>query len=130
VAGCNTVQLFLLRQLPEVLVAKLAGRGLDAQALASGMGCDITTAEVKLQPVPLGDLRDKLTVSIGFDSAQLVIEVDRRKNDAEFLPYLQHDSQQSYRVSSTRNGDAHPVPGLEKIPATDVVEDTLRHRMH
>ncbi len=54
--------------------------------------------DVQLQLVPVGKLRDELLVSFGFDSAQLVIEVDDGEHDTEFRPQLQHDAQQCDRI--------------------------------
>lgn len=47
--GSNAVQLFLLEQLPEILVTKLAGSSLGAEAVGVGVGRDISTAEVHLE---------------------------------------------------------------------------------
>jgi hypothetical protein len=95
-AGSDAVQPFLFQQLPKILIAKLTGRGLQAEVLASGVSRDIVIADVQLQIMPVGQLGDELFVSVGFRSAQLVIEMDNRKDDTEFLPQLEHDSQESY----------------------------------
>ena len=62
------------------------------------MGRDVAAAGVQLQLVPVGQLGDELLVSLGFDSAQFVIEVDHREDDAEFRPQLEHDAQQRDRI--------------------------------
>ena len=98
--GSNAVQLLLLKQLPEILVAKLAGGSLGAEVVAAGMGRDIAGTDMQLQLVPVSQLGDELLVSVGLVSAQLVIEMDHRKNDTEFRAQLQHDSQQGDRIGS------------------------------
>ena len=74
--GSNAVQLVRLKQLPEILVAKLASSGLGAEVVAAGVGSDIASAGKQLQVVPLGQLGDELLVGVGLFSPQPVIEVD------------------------------------------------------
>ena len=100
------------------------------EVLVSSVGRDLATADVQLQIVPVSKLRDELLVSLGFDSAQLVIEVDHAEHDTEFLPQLQHDAQQSDRIGPARDRDSYPLAGVEKILAADVVENALNHLFH
>ena len=99
-AGGDAVQLFLLNQLPEILVAKLAGSRLGAEVLAAGVGFDIAAAAMKLQLVPMGQFRDELLVGVGLGPAQIVIEVDDGKHNAEFLAQFEQDAQQRDGIGS------------------------------
>ncbi len=92
--GSDTVQLLLLEQLPEIPVAKLSSSSLRAEVLAAGVGSDIATAAVQLELEAVRHLGDEVLVAIGFRRAQLVIEMDYREDNAEFLPHLEQDAQQ------------------------------------
>ena len=94
------------------------------------MGRDVPAADVQLQLVPVGKLGDELLVSLGFSSAQIVIEVNDGEHDTEFLPQLQHDAQQRDRISPARDRDSYPVAGMQKILAADIVENALNQLFH
>jgi hypothetical protein len=124
----NAVQLLFLKQLPEILVAKLAGSSLGAEVVAAGVGGDIARPVEQFQLEAIGQLGDELLVSVGLVSAQLMIEMDHRRDDTELGAQFQHDSQEGYGIGSAGNGDTHAVTGVEELLATDVVEDALGQR--
>jgi hypothetical protein len=98
--GSNAVQLVLLKQLPEILVAKLAGSSLGAEVLPASVRSDIASAGEQLQLVPVGQLGDELLVGVSLFSPQLVIEMDHREDDTKLGAQFDHDSQEGHGIGS------------------------------
>jgi hypothetical protein len=49
-----------------------------------------------------------------------------RKNNAEFFPDLEQQSQQGNRIGAAGDGYTHPVAGVEQIVAADTIQYSLR----
>ena len=73
---------------------------------------------------------DEPFVCIRFCSAQLVVEMDDRKYDAEFLAQFEHDSQEAYGVGPAGNGDSYAIASTKKALTSDVGEDALGQGGH
>ena len=80
--------------------------------------------------MPVSQLGDELCVSLSLGSAQFVIEVNYRQDNAEFLTQLEHDAQQRNRVSPARDSQPQAVASAEQLLATYIIEDALRQSAH
>ena len=91
---------------------------------------NIPGTSVQRQLKPVSQLGDKFCVSLSLGSAQFVIEVNYRQDDAEFLTQLEHDAQQRNRVSPARDSQSQAVASAEQLFATYIVENALRQSAH
>jgi hypothetical protein len=78
----------------------------------------------------LSKICDKLCVGIGVGSAELVIEVDDGKYDANLGPQFEQQAKQRNRVGTSRNGSAYAVPGFQKRVFADIGEDGCGEGLH
>jgi hypothetical protein len=85
---------------------------------------------MKLQAVLLCQLRDESFIRVGFRPPQTVVEVNDRKHNSDFLAQLQEQSQQRYRIGSSRNRNSRPITGLEKPQPADVLKHALNQFAH
>src|SRR3984957_7714630 len=91
---------------------------------------DVVRVRVEFQIVLASEIRDQLLIGVRFLPAQLVIEMNNRKKDAEFVPQLQQQPQQRNRINPTGDRRANAIPGFEQLLPTNVRESALRQFMH
>ena len=128
--SCDAIQPLLRHQPPEILVAQIAGRSLRAQVLDFGMLRHVPAAAMQLQFVMPCQLRDKTLIRIGFRPAQIVVEVNDREHDADFLAKLEQQSKQRNRIGSARDRDPGTIPGTKKPLPPDVLKNALSQLAH
>ena len=79
-------------QLPKKFVPHLASGGLDAEMICLRFDGDVPAGNVEFELVREGEVSDEFFVLVGFGPAQLVIEVDDRQDDAEFVAKLEKEA--------------------------------------
>ena len=77
-----------------------------------------------------GKLVDEGFVLIGFGAAELVVEVDNGKHQADFGADFEKKAKKCYRIRASRNGDPRTVASLEQFEPADVLEEFVCERMH
>jgi hypothetical protein len=80
--------------------------------------------------VLLSQSSDEPFVFLGFSSAQFVIEMNHRKNNANFLAQFEHQTKQRDRVRPARNRDANAIPGPQKLVFPNVAKYSLLQAPH
>jgi hypothetical protein len=113
------------QQLPEELIPQLPRSRLHSGALIRSLLRHIAATKMKLQPMLASQPGDKLPIRLRLRPAQPMIEMNDRKNDAEFLPQLDQQPQQRDGINPARNGDPDPVPSQQQFLAPDVDQDAL-----
>jgi hypothetical protein len=73
--------------------------------------------------VARGENGNEFFVGVGGASAELVIEVDNRKNDSEFFTKFKKEKKQSDRVGATRNGDSKALARRGPMAVLQVVSE-------
>jgi hypothetical protein len=130
VTSGDPVQSIRRKQSPKVLVAQLPRRSLRTEMLAACMSRNVSASGVQWQIMPISQLADELCVSLSLGSAQFVIEVNYRQDNAQFLTQLEHDSQQRNRVSPARDSQPQAVASAQQLLATYIIEDASRQSAH
>jgi hypothetical protein len=91
---------------------------------------DIFAVDEELQVELVSQASNKLLIPVGLRPAQLVIEMNNRHNNAEFLPQLQQHAQECSRINSPRNGDTDTVPSPQQFLPPNVSKHALSQWMH
>ena len=65
---------------------------------------------VQLKFVLPSQLRHEAFIFVGLGPTQLVIEMNHRKDDANFLAQFHQQTEQSNRVRASRNSDPDAIP--------------------
>ena len=94
------------------------------------MSGHVTAFTAQLQLVPLSQFGHEPFIFVRLSPTQLVIEVNHRKNNANFLAQFQQQTEQGNRVRASRNRDPHAIPGLQKFMFPNVCEYTLPQPLH
>ena len=58
-------------------------------------------------------ISNELFIPVRLGPAQLVIEVNDKKNNPQITPQIQQEPQQRDRIDATGNGDTDAISGLE-----------------
>jgi len=106
----------------EVPVSHVAGRRFQTQMFLRRMKCHVTALAVQLQLVPLSQFRHEPFILIRLSTTQLVIEMNHRKDDADFLAQFQQQTKQGHRVCATRHRDANAIASLQELMFPNVFE--------
>jgi len=126
----EAVQASFEQQPPEKLVAHLPCGRLQAQMLFSRVRGDLATVRVQFQLVAPGEFHDETFVRIRLGSTQFVIEMNQRKDDAEFAAQIEKEAQQGDGIRPARHRYANSVPGLKELMLANVGENGLREHRH
>src|SRR5580704_18348232 len=73
---------------------------------------------------------NKLLIRLRLRSAQPVIEMNNRKNNAEFATQLDQQPKQRNRINPTRNRNPNPVSSPQQFLTPDIPQHALRQFMH
>src|ERR1700733_14059990 len=84
----------------------------------------------KLQAKFTSQSRNKFLVRIRLRPAQLVIEVNNRKDNPQLAPQLQQQTQKRNRINPAGNGHAYAVSSGKKLLPPKVGNSALDQRMH
>ena len=84
----------------------------------------------ELQITLPSQVRNEFLVRVRLSPAELVIEMNNRRDDPQFAAQLQQQPQQRDRIDATRDGNANPISGLQKLFPPNVVKHAFRQRMH
>lgn len=82
---------------------------------------------MKLQSVLFCQFGNEFGIGVTLAAPNLMVEVNNRDNDPQFLSYLQHRPQQRNRVGTAGNGDPHPLTSMDKTALSNVVKELLKH---
>jgi hypothetical protein len=86
----------------------------------------IVAINKKLQIMLASQFRDELLVRVRFLPAQLVIEMNNRKDNPQLAPQLQQQPQKRNRINPAGNGHADAVPGPQQLLPPDMAKHALR----
>jgi hypothetical protein len=70
--------------------------------------------------------RNEFLIGVGFRPAQLVIEVNNRKDNPQLAPQLQQHAQQRYRINPPGNSHADAVPSRQQFLPPNMGKHALR----
>jgi hypothetical protein len=84
----------------------------------------------KLQIMPARQTADELIVCVRLFPAQLVIEMNDEKNNAQLTAQLQQQPQKRDRVNPARNGNADTIPGIQQLFLPNVRQQAQYEGMH
>jgi hypothetical protein len=73
---------------------------------------------------------NKLLIRLRLRSAQPVIEMNNRKNNAEFATQLDQQPKQRNRINPTRNRNPDPFPSPQQFLPPDMGQHALGQFMH
>jgi hypothetical protein len=73
-------------------IPQLARGGFHADAFLCGVLTHVLAINVKFQVVLASQVRDEFLIGVRVRSAQFVIEMYRREDNAEFVPQLQQQT--------------------------------------
>jgi hypothetical protein len=90
----------------------------------------IAASTTELQPVLTSQSRNKRLIRLRLRPAQLVIEMNNRKNETKLLPQFNEQAEQSNRINPTRNRNPNPVPSPQQFLPPDMPQHALRQFMH
>jgi len=85
----------------------------------------IIAVDVKLNVVLSRQLRHEFLIRIRFSPTQPVIEMNDRRDNAEFVPQLQQQPQKRNGINPTGDSDANTIPGPKQFVPLDVGKDAL-----
>ena len=128
--GGNLPRRSRTQQLPEKFIAQFPRRGLYTHVLSGGVCGNISAAGVKLELVLARQTGDKFLVRVRLRPTQLVVEVNYREDNPEFLVEFEQKAQQRNRIHAARNRHTDAVPGFEQLLPPDVIPDVLREVVH
>src|ERR1019366_10585948 len=94
------------------------------------LGSPLAALGVKLQPVLTRQVRDKLLIRVRLRPAQLVVEMNNRQDDAEFLTQFNQQAKKRNRINPTRNRNPNPVSSPQQFLPPDMPQHALRQFMH
>ena len=86
----------------------------------------IIAVRQKFQTVLPRQIGDELFITIRLFPAQLVIEMNDRKNNPQLTAQLQQQSQKRNRIDPSRNGHTNAVSGPQRFIASDVADKLRR----
>jgi hypothetical protein len=92
-AGSDAVQPLFRHKPHEVLVAQLPGSRFHAQVSRLRVFGDIAVIRAKLERMALSQARNEFRIGIRFSTAQIVIEVNYREHQANFLSQFKQQPQ-------------------------------------
>ena len=69
---------------------------------------------------------NELGIPVRLRPAQIVIEMDNRKDDPQFPVQFQQQTQQRNRINPARNSNTHPIPRTQLFPAANLNQHFLR----
>ena len=75
-------------------------------------------------------VRDKLLIRIRLRPAQLVIEMNDRKDEPQLPTQLQQKAQQGNRINPAGDGHTNAIPGTQQFMPPNMRENALRKRVH
>ena len=107
-----------------------ASRRLHADAILARALRNIVAIDIKLQIVLARQPRDEFLIRVRLRPAQLVIEMNNRKDNPEFAPQLQQQPQQRNRIDPAGNANAHAIPSRQQFLPPNVEKHALRQGMH
>lgn len=111
-------------------VPHLPRRSLHADMFLCREMRNVVAVTEKLQIVPARQIRDKFQIPIRFRPAQLVIEVNDRKNDPQFTAQFKQQPQQRNGINSSGHGHTDAVSRLQKFVPPDVGKHALCQGLH
>jgi len=88
--------------------------------------CHILTIAVQFQFVMPGQLRHEALVRIRFRPTQIMVEVNYREHNTEFVAQFKQQPQECDRISPTRDRDSCPIAGSKKALPPNVLKNVLR----
>jgi hypothetical protein len=74
----------------------------------------------KLEIVLPRQSADELLILVRLLPAQLVIEMNDRKDDPKFAPQLKQQPQKRDRINPAGNGNSNAIPGTQQFPLPNV----------
>ena len=98
--------------------------------LLSGQPRHVPARAIKLQPILTRQRRNKLLVRIRLRPAELVIEVNNRKDNAKVLPQHDKQPQKRNRIDAAGDSDGDAVAGLQQFIPADVKKQAMREGVH
>src|SRR5579872_1933377 len=93
VRGCDAVENARPEQRLEVAVSQTAGGGFKTESLGGGIGGNVVAGMMKLQIVAAGEFAHEGFVGVGGSAANVVVEVNYREHDAQFVFYFEQEAQ-------------------------------------
>jgi hypothetical protein len=90
----------------------------------------IAVCAIKLQPMLASQPSDEFLIRIRLHSAQPVVEMSKRYNDAKFAPQFDQQTQERNRINPARNRNPNPVSGSQHFLPPDVAQHALRQFVH
>src|ERR1700677_293732 len=90
----------------------------------------IAARSIKLQPKLSRKARNGFLIRVGLRPAQLMVEMNDRKDDAEFTSQLQQHPEHRHEIDPARNGNPNSISGTQQFLAADVAQHVLRQGMH
>ena len=84
-----------------------------------GFGGYVAAGEMKFELVRAGEVGDECFVVVRFGAAKLVVEVDDRQDDPEFVANLEEQAQESDRVGASRDSDGDAIARPQEIEAAN-----------
>ncbi|MGC1451490.1 MAG: hypothetical protein WA830_15780 [Candidatus Sulfotelmatobacter sp.] len=107
-------------------VPQFPRRRFHADMFLSCVLRDVIAVAVELQVMLASQVRYEFLIGIGFGTAQFVIEVNHRQNDAEFVPQLEQQPQQADGINSAGYCHADAVPGPQQFVPPNMGKRALR----
>jgi hypothetical protein len=93
--------------------------------LFSSPPTNIAASSMKLQPMLPSQPSNKLLIRVRLRPAQLVVEMNNRKDNAQLMPQFNQQPQQRNRINPPRNRNPNPVPSPQQFLSPDVGQHAL-----
>src|ERR1700722_4047145 len=111
-------------------IPQLPRRRLNAEMRFRRKPRRIIPIAKKLQPKLTRQSRNKILIRIRLRPAQLVIEVNNRKDNPQLAPQLQQQPQQRDRINPAGDCYADAIPGPQQLLPLNVRKRALGEGMH
>ena len=107
----DSIELAIRNETLEEGVSRAAGRVFKVGALAFGLRGDVFVGNKKLQVELPGEFTNELFVAVGGFAAQLVVEVDHRKDNPQLLAQFEEKEKEGHGIGATGNSHADAGAG-------------------
>src|SRR5579864_3566836 len=101
-----------LEQIPKESIPQLSRRRLDTDPFLGRELRHVIGVDVEFQIVLASQAGDEFLIRLRLRAAQLVIEMNNRKDNPEFAPQFEQQTQERDRINSAGNGHADAIPSL------------------
>ena len=111
-------------------IPQLPRRRFHADMFLGSMPRHIIPIAIKFEIMQASQIRDEPLIRVRFRPAQLVIEVNNRKDNPQLAPQLQQHPQQRHRINPAGNGHADAIPSRQQFLPPNVRHHALCETVH